>query len=170
MDFASIAFGGFWRRLLALIIDSFIVGVPFWMIAILRGNFLDSLAWLQQAMLASDIAYYVYFEGMQGATLGKRAVGLALVKEDGTYPVGWQTALFRYFARTASFLILGIGVLMVAFSAKKQGLHDRLARTLVVASGSLEGIIMEREASSAPLAVGKMKGRRVVHAKAKRGK
>ncbi|MGH9316538.1 MAG: RDD family protein, partial [Thermoanaerobaculia bacterium] len=38
----------------------------------------------------------------------------------------------RHFSKILSTLILFIGFLMVAFSEKKQGLHDRIAETLVV--------------------------------------
>jgi uncharacterized RDD family membrane protein YckC len=38
----------------------------------------------------------------------------------------------RYFAKTISGLILFIGFIMVAFTEKKQGLHDMIAGTLVV--------------------------------------
>jgi uncharacterized RDD family membrane protein YckC len=38
----------------------------------------------------------------------------------------------RYFAAILSAAILCIGLLMIAFTEKKQGLHDMLAGTLVV--------------------------------------
>jgi uncharacterized RDD family membrane protein YckC len=41
-------------------------------------------------------------------------------------------ALGRYFAKIPSALILGIGFIMVAFTERKQGLHDMMAGTLVV--------------------------------------
>ena len=45
-------------------------------------------------------------------------------------------ALGRNLAEILSALILGIGYIMVAFTAKKQGLHDMIAGTLVVKKGS----------------------------------
>ena len=45
---------------------------------------------------------------------------------------GFGKATGRYFAKILSALIIGIGFLMVAFSQRKQGLHDILAGTLVV--------------------------------------
>ena len=41
-------------------------------------------------------------------------------------------AIGRYFAKFLSALILCIGFLMVAWTQRKQGLHDILAETLVV--------------------------------------
>lgn len=132
MGNGNTSYGGFWKRLLALIIDSLIVTTPFMVVSIIRGSILDFWGWMQPFYVIADIIYYVYFEGILGATLGKRAVGLALVAADGRYPVGWGTALLRYFARSVSLLILGIGMLMIPFSERKQGLHDRIANTYVV--------------------------------------
>ena len=46
--------------------------------------------------------------------------------------IGFGKATGRHFAKILSALILGIGFLMVAFTQRKQGLHDILAGTLVV--------------------------------------
>jgi uncharacterized RDD family membrane protein YckC len=46
--------------------------------------------------------------------------------------VGYTRALVRWIGQGLSFLVFGIGFLMIAFSRKKQGLHDKLADTYVV--------------------------------------
>jgi uncharacterized RDD family membrane protein YckC len=38
----------------------------------------------------------------------------------------------RWIGQGMSFLVLGLGFLMIAFSREKQGLHDKIAGTYVV--------------------------------------
>ena len=64
------------------------------------------------------------------ATLGKMAVGIYVTNERGER-IGFGRATARYVASILSALILGIGYLMVAFTDRKQGLHDMIAGTLV---------------------------------------
>jgi uncharacterized RDD family membrane protein YckC len=46
--------------------------------------------------------------------------------------IGFGKATGRYFGKIISGLILLIGYIMVAFTEKKQGLHDMMAGCLVV--------------------------------------
>ena len=46
-------------------------------------------------------AYYALFWGLQGATPGKRALGLAVAAEDGTTPIGMSRATLRVTWTTA---------------------------------------------------------------------
>ncbi|MGB3471616.1 MAG: RDD family protein [Erythrobacter sp.] len=133
MDYA-----GFWIRVGAYLIDLVILVVAQFIIAALSGASLFDVE-AQASFGITDflgfvigIAYFVGFEGsnMQ-ATPGKKAVGLIVTDMNGgrlTYP----RAAGRYFGKILSGLILGIGYIMVAFTEKKQGLHDMIASTLVV--------------------------------------
>jgi uncharacterized RDD family membrane protein YckC len=75
--------------------------------------------------------YATFFLGRYGATLGKMACGLKVVRPDGD-PIGYPRALGRYFAEILSGMILGIGYLMAAFDSEKRSLHDRICSTRVV--------------------------------------
>jgi uncharacterized RDD family membrane protein YckC len=46
--------------------------------------------------------------------------------------ISFARATGRYFAKWLSALPLGLGYLMVSFDEEKQGLHDRIAGTLVL--------------------------------------
>jgi uncharacterized RDD family membrane protein YckC len=70
------------------------------------------------------------------ATLGKMALGVRVTDLDGNR-IGFGKATGRHFAKILSALILGIGFLMVAFTQRKQGLHDMLAGTLVMRGEAL---------------------------------
>ncbi|MFM9842738.1 MAG: RDD family protein [Dongiaceae bacterium] len=80
------------------------------------------IAWLYEALMVSS--------SMQ-ATPGKMVFGLRVTTVDGG-PVGFGRATGRFFGKIISQIILYVGFIMVAFSSRKQGLHDMIANTLVV--------------------------------------
>lgn len=65
------------------------------------------------------------------ATVGKRVLGMVVTGLDGSR-ISFARATGRHFAKYISTLILFIGFIMAAFTAKKQALHDMIAETLVV--------------------------------------
>ncbi|TMG00627.1 MAG: RDD family protein, partial [Chloroflexi bacterium] len=77
--------------------------------------------------------YHIAFWIGQGATPGKMAMGIKVVMANGE-PVEFGSAMLRYFGYWLSWLILGIGYLMIAFSAEKRGLHDNIAGTVVIST------------------------------------
>ena len=82
-----------------------------------------------------SLVNWIYFAGGESgysqATIGKRAMGLMVTDLNGER-ITFGRASGRYFSKILSGLFFGIGYLMVAFSEKKQGLHDMMAGTLVV--------------------------------------
>jgi uncharacterized RDD family membrane protein YckC len=150
------SYAGFWIRFVALIIDALIVGVvsSFVIVPILAsfgiigsmsdmGNMDESYFAAMIAALSGVMAivnlviYWLYFSIMESsswqATLGKRAVGVKVVNEQGNR-ISFVTATIRYIGKMVSSAILMIGYLMAAFTAKKQALHDMIASTYVVKS------------------------------------
>ncbi len=123
-------YGGFWIRVVAVILDSIIFGIPSFMLqlGILFVTKMPSLTYLINLAL---VVIYVYMEGMIGGTPGKLILGLRIVNEKGDF-IGIPKAILRYIGKILAGIILGIGYLMVVFSEKKQGLHDRIANTYVV--------------------------------------
>jgi uncharacterized RDD family membrane protein YckC len=129
-------------RLGAGLIDAVIVGavqavllgpaVAYWIWPPAEVRFLPILFSLSLVPLAVAAAagYFIYFWGVQGATLGKRMLGLAVEAGDGSYPIGISRAAMRALGYLISAGILGIGFLMIALTGA--GLHDRLADTRVV--------------------------------------
>jgi uncharacterized RDD family membrane protein YckC len=67
-----------------------------------------------------------------GQTIGKMALRLRVVAADRT-PVDGPMAVKRTCAGALSALTLGLGYVPVFFDAERRTLHDRLARTRVVA-------------------------------------
>jgi uncharacterized RDD family membrane protein YckC len=80
------------------------------------------LAWLYYALMESS---------KYQATLGKIVLGIVVTDTSGQR-ISFGRATGRYFAKIISQIILLIGYIMIAFTEKKQGLHDIIASTLVV--------------------------------------
>ncbi len=66
-----------------------------------------------------------------GQSVGKLLIGLRIVPLDGS-KMGFGRSIVRYFAFLLSALILFIGLLWVLISDRRQGWHDKIARTCVI--------------------------------------
>lgn len=135
---AQVAYGGFWIRLVAYIIDAILLSVVVGVLASLFGFNLMETDWERYDLtinLLSLVIGWLYFALMEsserGATVGKMAMGLRVVTSDGQR-LSFMNATGRYFAKILSAIILFIGYLMIAFTDKKRGLHDMIAGTLVI--------------------------------------
>jgi uncharacterized RDD family membrane protein YckC len=129
-------YAGFWRRVAALILDGFVVGIVTVPLTLaLGGGDPGSSTYSPAASSISTAITWLYYALMESsakqATVGKMALGIVVTDLEGRR-IGFGKATGRYFAKILSALILGIGFLMVAFTQRKQGLHDILAGTLVV--------------------------------------
>lgn len=133
---------GFWIRAVAAIIDALcLAAVEFMLIVIAPGIsldiYLDSGAiwgtgtWVDFVTLLTGITYYTVGVSVWATTIGKRAVGLYVLRPDGS-KLGPGRAFARYWAPILSALILFIGFLMVAFREDKRALHDLICDTVVV--------------------------------------
>lgn len=141
-----IEYAGFWRRFVAYIIDSLLVSIVFWIAYFLfftdslsftdfQGSSDDITAWYLVFFLVFYVIPWLYFALMEAsskqATLGKMALGIKVTDEAGNR-ISFGRATGRYFGKILSGFFLYIGYIMIAFTRKKQGLHDMLASTLVV--------------------------------------
>ena len=77
--------------------------------------------------------YKPYWTGKTGATLGKKAMKIKVVRSSGD-PVSNGRAFGRYCAEALSGMIMSIGYLMAGFDKEKRALHDRIADTRVIRS------------------------------------
>jgi uncharacterized RDD family membrane protein YckC len=76
-------------------------------------------------------SYETFFLVKFGATPGKMAMGLKVVRPDGS-GIQIGRAVGRYFAKMLSGMILYIGYIMVGFDSQKRGLHDMICETRVI--------------------------------------
>jgi len=139
------AYAGFWVRFCAYVIDTVVV--------ILGGGMLGFIIGFAAALVSPDIllnpvfdiltglvgglasvAYFVFMHSSsKQATLGKMAMGLKVTDLDGER-IGVGKSFLRTIGSFVSAVLLMVGYLMVAFTERKQGLHDKIAGTLVVRS------------------------------------
>ncbi|HVL51437.1 MAG TPA: RDD family protein [Actinomycetota bacterium] len=136
----AVQYAGFWARFGALLIDSLLLGIVGAILGTIIGVVLGTAGATETAIrnLSSllgfllGIAYYVGMESStRQATFGKLALGLKVTDMAGAR-ITMGTAAIRYVGRFLSALILFIGFIMVAFTPRKQALHDMIAKTLVV--------------------------------------
>ncbi|MEN5204357.1 RDD family protein [Stenotrophomonas sp. TWI700] len=142
VDGQDVVYAGFWKRYAAYFIDYIlltVVTLPLSMIINVMGassgNEGVQVALTLVVMLLSlviSIGYYAGFHASRGgATLGKMAVGIKVVRGNGER-ISFLRAFCRYLATIVSSLILMIGFIMAAFTERKQALHDMMCDTLVV--------------------------------------
>jgi len=141
-------YAGFWVRVLAMIIDGILLSIVF--VPILRALFpadVVSYAGMESGvynigMNLSNTAsilymlivwiYFVVLTVLLGGTLGKMALKIKVVDEKGN-KINWGQAILReVVGKFISTIILLLGYIWVAFDAKKQGWHDKIAKTYVV--------------------------------------
>jgi uncharacterized RDD family membrane protein YckC len=140
---------GFWIRFAAYVVDGIIVGLPAMvavaistlvMIPAAAGQQLESLSPLVFILPSAGlflsvllyIIYHLYFWTVRGATPGKMLFHLRVVTEQGESTIGAKQAVLRMVGYFINNFTIGIGFLLIAFSADKRGLHDRIAETCVV--------------------------------------
>ncbi len=76
--------------------------------------------------------YYAGFESSRSqATPGKLLMRIVVTDLEGNKPT-FARATLRHFAKFISAIIIFIGFLMIGLTKKKQGLHDKIARCLVL--------------------------------------
>lgn len=140
-------YAGFWRRVVAAIIDGILLGIVNGIIAAMFfSNFASAQEVINTAAPIADGTHpvanglslligWLYYAAMESSekmgTLGKMAIGIKVTDLSGKR-VSFARATGRHFAKIISAIILFIGFIMAAFTPKKQALHDMIAGTLVV--------------------------------------
>jgi len=88
---------------------------------------------LQSLTVVAGFGYFVLTEGSSGQTLGKRALGLVVVTEDGE-AVGYRAVLVRNLLRVVDALPAGflLGAALILVTERGQRVGDLVAETVVV--------------------------------------
>lgn len=124
-------------RAVATLIDTALLFVIGYLIALATGGVTTGGFHLQGVPFAIWIvvalSYYIVLEGLSGATLGKRLIGLKVVRLEGDAPLDWQTSIVRNLLRLVDGLFFYlVAAIAVWTSGSKQRLGDRVAGTVVV--------------------------------------
>lgn len=131
----QLEYASFWKRCLAGMIDLIIavasVGIVAFMICNvkitgIRENTIVLIAIF--SFYALIFLYFAYFESsIWQATPGKKMLNMRLMRVDGS-----KVTFLRALARSLCKLFLSYFGVMALFTRKKQGLHDLIAKTVVV--------------------------------------
>lgn len=147
--FAGPRYASVWRRIGAFLIDSIIFQIIWQFISIALSGIVGSTLFSTDvstqltATLAMLILYFVLYavyivsqEATWGQTIGKRALGIKVVKADGG-EMDVDAALIRYVFLFFYWVgVFGLVTLLtIALSDTKQRLGDRAAGTIVVRAG-----------------------------------
>lgn len=141
------AYAGLWPRFLALVVDLLLMCAIFFPVTrIVKGVWLMS-AWdhlwgygwlitdpLCLVFLLIILVYFVVFEGIFGATVGKMLLGLQIVGTDGQ-KTGILPALIRNVLRLVDGLPAFniVGIVLIVKSPEGARFGDRIAKTRVIA-------------------------------------
>ncbi len=133
----GVVYGGFWARFIAVMLDSAIITVIGVVLMVVL-----FMAMGATGVLIGNIAFFIlqllYWPMMESsarqATFGKSLMGLQVTDLQGDR-TSFVKSLLRNLAKILSSLILMVGFLLAAFTARKQGLHDMMAGCLVVRTG-----------------------------------
>jgi len=155
-----VAYAGFWLRVVAYLLDGFILGVPVGIIiviVILSSGFSTFLhnfpnppeppdpgeafgialaigigIFILFAIVGSWLYYACFESSSWQATPGKKVLNLAVTDLTGAR-ITFGRATGRFFAKLISRMIpLGIGFILAGITERKQALHDMIASTLVL--------------------------------------
>jgi len=133
---------GFWKRVVAAVIDTLIVlvvsvplvlavyGTSYFSQAQNSGGFAGLWDFVVQVLLPA-VAVIAFWK-LRGATPGKMAISARIVDATSGGPPSTGQLIGRYFAYFVSVLPLCLGLILVAIDRRKQGFHDKLAHTMVI--------------------------------------
>lgn len=137
-------YGGFWRRALATLFDTLLM-TPVVVVLLQLSYGRDYWRWVAEGgdgmfYGAGEIVFgyllpAVFIVGcwcLFKGTPGKRVLGLAVVDARTGNPLSPARATLRLLAYLVSYIPLGLGFLWIAWDKRKQGFHDKIARSLVV--------------------------------------
>ena len=150
----ELEYAGFWRRVLAMLIDTFLlmlVMTPLSYLIVRRGHFSlwDPFGGSPGDFWISALVPAVFIIGFwmtKGATPGKMVIGARIVCARTGGKPSLPQFLIRYMAYSISTAVLLLGWLWVGIDRRKQGWHDKLAGTVVVRrkSGGTQAVSFDR--------------------------
>mgnify|MGYP001190485570 FL=1 len=133
----SYHFAGFWMRFWAYLLDLIVVSSVirivanplFLLIGLEKSDFIFSPYRILSALFF--FSYFILMTKFLGQTLGKMVFGLRVIslKND---KLTWTDVFFREWIGRYISKVTWIGYLIVAFTKKKQGLHDLFSDTTVI--------------------------------------
>ena len=134
----NLKYVGFWPRLGATLVDVLLemcIVIP--LVYIIYGEY-DFVEYAGPAHVFIELALpaiiTIALWVRLGTTPGKMAVSAKIVNADTGELLRWGPSIVRYLGYFISIIPLGMGLFWIAFDARKQGWHDKLANSVVVST------------------------------------
>jgi uncharacterized RDD family membrane protein YckC len=138
-----VRYAGFWIRLVADFIDSLILSVAAWGVAVaLLGAFKFATSSTISAFGEEffelgiygclSFPYYVYGHLRWGQTVGKRILGVKVVNYQDRKPITLKQSIIRFVGYGVSAIPMMGGYIMAAWQPQKLALHDLMANTMSI--------------------------------------
>jgi uncharacterized RDD family membrane protein YckC len=134
-------YAGFWLRFVAFFIDSMLIGlitVPLLMSIYGVGYLTDETRGWFGGTAEVLISYVlpavltIVFWRYKQATPGKMLLSMRIVDAETLEPMTMGQSIGRYFAYIPAFMVFFLGLFWIGWDSRKQGWHDKLARTVVI--------------------------------------
>ncbi|MGW0992845.1 RDD family protein [Streptomyces sp. NPDC002520] len=118
------------QRFLGTLVDGLVFAVPYILVIVGKDN--AALTAIGGIALLALAIWQLIQEGRTGQTVGKKALGIRLVKEDTGQPIGVGMAFVRRIAHFLDSLACYLGWLWPAWDAKRQTFADKVCSTIVI--------------------------------------
>jgi uncharacterized RDD family membrane protein YckC len=159
-------YAGSVSRFLAFVIDSAVsaalfalgLAVTSFAVQVVTGH---SVTWSRSNIVVAvifvawEFSYFGYSWAASGKTFGMAVLGVRVVRADGAIVDPWRGAV-RALAFPLSFLIFGLGFLVILVQREHRALHDLIAGTAVVYAWDARAArlrFLARQAESGPAGV-----------------
>lgn len=138
-DASELEYVGFWARVWASLIDTVLmlaVILPLLFAIYGRENLAEGITLSGPANFLLSYVFpavaVIAFWSTRHATPGKMAIGAIIVDAKTGQPPSLKQHVIRYLGYFVSMFPFCLGLIWVGFDQRKQGWHDKLARTVVV--------------------------------------
>jgi uncharacterized RDD family membrane protein YckC len=152
----NVRYAGFWRRFAAFMLDYILFSsLLFLVLYLIHGA--DYLHWAMYGedqgavySLAEALLNYVLLPAVivafwikMSATPGKLLLSCKVADADTLRPLRPGQAALRCFGYLISLIPLGFGFIYAAWDPRKQALHDKIARTVVIVEDEADRLLQE---------------------------
>ena len=116
-------YAGFWHRFLAYLIDFIILAVIYFVLTLI-----PVIGWII-GIFFGWLYFAIQHSSSKRSTLGMRALDIT-INDENLDKIGFWRATGNYLVVGISTIILFIGLIMIGFTSRKQGLHNLVSRTI----------------------------------------
>ena len=116
-------YAGFWHRFLAYLIDFIILAVIYFVLTLI-----PVIGWII-GIFFGWLYFAIQHSSSKRSTLGMRALDIT-INDENLDKIGFWRATGNYLVVGISVIILFIGLIMIGFTSRKQGLHNLVSRTI----------------------------------------